>query len=115
MHVLLDKNVPFGVVRFLREHRVETAEDRGWDLIGNGDLIQAAEAAGFDAVVTADQNIVYQQNLKGRRIALVVLGSNIWPIVREYAGEIAGRVTSAIPGSYSFLEMPVPRKPRRGF
>ena len=94
---------------------MEVAEDRGWDLIGNGDLIQAAEAAGFDAVVTADQNIVYQQNLKGRRIALVVLGSNIWPIVREYAGEIAGRVRSAIPGSYSFLEMPVPLKPRRGF
>ena len=77
--------------------------------------MEVAEAAEFDAVVTADQNIVYQQNLKGRRIALMVLGSNIWPIVREYAGEIAGRVRSAIPGSYSFLEMPVPLKPRRGF
>jgi hypothetical protein len=104
--------VPFGVARFLREHQVETAEDRGWDLIGNGESIEAAEAAGFDAVVTADQNIVYQQNLKGRRIALVVLGSNIWPIVREHAAEIAERVTSAIPGSYTFLEMPVPPKRR---
>ena len=91
---------------------METAEDRGWDLIGNGELIEAAEAAGFDAVVTADQNIVYQQNLKGRRIALVVLGSNIWPIVREHAAEIAERVTSAIPGSYTFLEIPVPPKRR---
>lgn len=114
MRVLLDKNVPFGVARFLSEHQVELAEDRGWALIGNGELIQAAEAEGFDAVVTADQNIVYQQNLQGRRIALVVLGSNIWPIVRDHAAEIVERVSSAIPGSYAFLEMPVPRKPRRG-
>ena len=47
MRVLLDKNVPFGVARFLREHQVELAEDCGWALIGNGELIQAAEAAAF--------------------------------------------------------------------
>ena len=73
---------------------MELAEDRGWALIGNGELIQAAEAAGFEVVVTADQNIVYQQNLKGRRIAIVVLGSNIWPIVRGHEAKIAERHAS---------------------
>ena len=113
MRVLLDKNVPFGARHFLLEHEVETVEDRGWARIGNGDLIQAAESDGFDVVVTADQNIVYQQNLKGRKIALVVLGSNLWPIVRGHASDIAAGVNSAKPGSYAFIEMPVPPKPRR--
>lgn len=77
MRVLFDKNVPYGARHFLSSHQVETVEDRGWARISNGELLQAAEAAGFEVVVTADQNIVYQQTLEGREIALVVLGSNI--------------------------------------
>ena len=92
MRVLFDKNVPHGVRQFLSRHHVETVDERGWERISNGELLQAAEVAGFEAVVTADQNIVYQQNLKGRRIALVVLGSNIWPIVRTYGATIAAQV-----------------------
>ena len=113
MRVLLDKNVPFGVRRFLQKHEVETVEERGWDRIANGDLIREAESDGFNVVVTADQNIVYQQNLKGRKIALVVLGSNLWPLVGGFRSEIAACVNSAVPGDYAFIEMPVPPKPRR--
>jgi hypothetical protein len=112
LDVLLDKNVPYGTRLFLKQHRVETVEDRGWDRIGNGELLKAAEHAGFDVVVTADQNIVYQQNLKGRKIALVVLGSNIWPIVRGYADVIRMRIDVAEAGSYAFIEMPKPPKKR---
>jgi hypothetical protein len=43
----------------------------------NGELLKAAEETAFDVMVTSDQNILYQQNLKGRGLALVVLGSNI--------------------------------------
>jgi hypothetical protein len=114
LHVLLDKNVPSGVKRILRGHRVELAEDRGWARISNGALIQTAERAGFDVVVTADQNIVYQQNLKGRKVALVVLGSNIWPIVREHRAAIAEQIRLLEAGGYVFLEMPLPlERPRR--
>ena len=45
--------------------------------VENGELLKAGEAAGFDVMVTSDQNIVHQQNLTRRRLALVVLGSNI--------------------------------------
>jgi hypothetical protein len=48
----------------------------------------------------------------GRKLALVVLGSNIWPIVREHAAIIASKVDAAVPGSYEFIEMPLPPKPR---
>ena len=111
MRVLFDKNVPYGARNFLNNHQVETVDDRGWARISNGELLQVAEAASFEVVVTADQNIVYQQTLKGRKIALVVLGSNIWPIVRNHETAIREQVNAAVPGSYAFIEMLLPPKP----
>jgi len=80
--VLLDQNAPQGLRAVLIEHDVRLARQMGWDTLENGELIDAAEKGGFDVMVTADQNLVYQQNLSGRKLALVVLDSNQWPIVR---------------------------------
>ena len=63
-------------------------------------------------MVTSDQNIRYQQNLTGRKLALVVLGSNIWPVVRGHRSAIAAGVDAATQGGYTFIEMPLP--PKRG-
>ncbi len=112
MRVLFDNNVPYGTRQFLSEHKVETVDDHGWARISNGELLKIAEAANFEVVVTADQNIVYQQNLKDRRISLVVLGSNIWPIVRNHEAAIRQQVDAATPGSYAFIDMPLPPKRR---
>jgi uncharacterized protein (DUF433 family) len=73
MLTLFDNGVPRGLARFLVGHSVEEARSRGWEEISNGELIDAAERAGFEVMVTTDKNIRYQQNLKGRKIALVVL------------------------------------------
>lgn len=62
-------------------------------------------------MVTLDQNIRYQQNLTRRKPALVVLGSNIWPVVWKYGEIIAAKVVAARVGSYDFIEMPLPSKP----
>ena len=114
MRILFDKNVPVGVRRFLLGHEVHTIVEMRWpDQMENGELLKAAENSGFDVVVTSDQNIRYQQNLRGRKLALVVLGSNIWHVVRGYMTEITARVDTAAPGSYDFIEMPLPPKPRR--
>ena len=114
MRILFDKNVPVGVRRFLSHHEVKTFVETGWPIqLENGKLLKAAEAAGYDVLVTSDQNISYQQNLKGRNLALVVLGSNIWPIVGNHGAEIAAKADAATPGSFAFLEMPLPPKPRR--
>jgi hypothetical protein len=72
-----------------------------------------AEASGFEVMVTSDQNIRHQQNLAGRRLALVVLGSNIWPVVRDHGAAIGAKVGAATPGSYEFIEMPLPPKRRK--
>ncbi len=114
MRILFDKNVPVGVRRFLQKHEVRTVVELKWDpQLENGDLLDAAEAADFDVLITADQNIRYQQNLTGRKLSLVVLGSNIWPIVHGHAATIVSRVDAATTGSYDFIEMPLPPKPNR--
>jgi hypothetical protein len=114
LRILFDKNVPVGVRRYLQSHEVQTLLDMKWpDQLENGELLEAAEQSGFDVMVTADQNIRYQQNLEGRTLSLVILGSNIWPIVQEHGERITTKVDAATPGSYDFIEMPVPPKPRK--
>ena len=71
MRILFDKNVPYPLLRYLAKHDVRTAEELGWARLVNGDLLRAAEEAGFGVMVTADQSLEYQQNLKGRKLALV--------------------------------------------
>jgi hypothetical protein len=114
LRILFDKNVPVGVRRFLSAHDVRTFNYTGWPVqLENGALLAAAEEAGFDVLVTSDQNIRYQQNLGGRKIALLVLGSNIWPIVCNYAEEIAAKASGTVPGGYEFIEMPLQPRQRR--
>ena len=112
--ILFDKNIPVGLRRFLAGHEVRTLSQMNWPpQLENGELIKAAEAAGFDVLVTADQNIRYQQKLAGRKLAFVVLGSNIWPVVLNYGMAIAAKVDGANPGTYEFIEMPRPPRPQR--
>ena len=114
MRILFDKNVPVGVRGFLSRHDVRTVVEMQWpDQLENGELLNVAERSGFDVMVSSDQNIRYQQNLTGRKLALVVLGSNIWPVVRQYSATIASTVDAATPGTYDFIEMPLPPRPRR--
>ena len=94
MLILFDQNVPRVIRRSLLGHVVQTSEQRGWKNLENGELLGAAERAGFEVFVTADQNLTYQQNLLRRRIALVVLGSGQWPIVRQYLTAITTAVNN---------------------
>ena len=101
MRILFDHGTPSGIARSLGGHEVTEAIERGWDRISNGELLAAAEAAGFELLLTTDENIRYQQNLKRRNIAIVVLGNSAWRIVRMRFGRIAAAVNAAMPGSYA--------------
>ena len=91
---------------FLVSHEVRTVDEMNWPpQLENGELLRSAEAAGFHVLVTSDQNIKHQQNLANRKLALIVLGSNIWPVVRNYKSVIATRTNAARPGGYEFIEM----------
>ena len=76
MKVLFDVNMPRPLRLELPGHEIITAQVMGWDRLVNGDLLAAAEQNGFEAMVTADKNLSYQQNLSDRKIAIVVLPSN---------------------------------------
>jgi hypothetical protein len=106
MLILFDNGVPRGLARFLIGHTVEEARARGWDQLVNGELIAVAEQAGFEVMVTADNNIRYQQNLEAHKIALVVLEHPQWPIVKLVADKIVAAVNSATPGSFTEVEIP---------
>ena len=107
MHVLFDHGTPAPLVPFLEDHTVTTAKDRGWDTLSNGDLIQAAEAGGFDVLITTDKNIRHQQNWKGRRLALIVLGTPRWPVVRKHVEKVVQAVNMATSGSYIEVDLPL--------
>jgi hypothetical protein len=106
MRVLFDHGTPSGIAKALSPHEVTEARERGWDAISNGELIDAAEAAGFDLLLTTDKRIRYQQNLTNRKIAVVVLGNSTWRIVRLYLERVAVAVNDAVPGSYVEVEIP---------
>lgn len=92
MKVLFDANTPAPLSRFLTGHDVVRADELGWQGLENGDLLDAAERAGFDLLLTCDQNIRHQQNLAGRKLALLILSSNHWPTLRRVAARIATAV-----------------------
>ena len=111
MLILFDHGTPKGLARALSGHTVHTAQSRGWDTLNNGALLNAAEEAGFELLLTTDRRIRYQQNLKARRIALVVLtGSTKWSLVRQHADRIAAAV--AIRDAWQLLEVEIPFEPK---
>ena len=73
MRVLFDQGVPVPLRVLLEGHSVRTAAEESWDRLRNAELLTAAEAARFDVFLTTDKNLRYQQNLAGRRIAVIVL------------------------------------------
>lgn len=99
MKVLLDACVPRPLRKFLPDHNVSTAQEMGWGQLKNGALLQAGERQ-FDSFVTSDQNLKYQQNIVGRKLAILVLPSNDWPTIRLHADEIAAKMTTLKPGDF---------------
>ena len=106
MRVLFDQGTPVPLRALLPGHVVATVYELGWSQLQNGELIRQAELAGYEAFVTTDQSLRYQQQLAGRSLAIVVLLAASWPRVRQHAGHIAAQFADLRPGVY--LEIPVP-------
>ncbi len=106
MRVLFDQATPVPIRPFLIGHAVSTAAHQGWDRLQNGDLLNAAEAAGFEVFLTTDKNIRYQQNLTGRKIAIVLMRRQQWPDLKPHVQLVVAAVNAAIPGSYVEVEIP---------
>lgn len=88
--------------RELSGHQVVTAYEMGWAQLKNGELLKAAEAE-FGVFITTDQNLRYQQNLTGRRLAILVLPTTSWPKIRAHAVELVAAVNELRPGEFREL------------
>ncbi len=110
MRILLDENTPIGVRRILASHDVRRAAQMGWAGLSNSNLLDAAENAGFEVLVTCDQNLVFQQNLAGRNIAVVVLSTNRWAAIRAQPQSVQRAVANASPGTFTLARFGRPRR-----
>lgn len=106
MKRLFDQGTPVPLRNHLRDYVVETAYEKGWSNIKNGDLITLAEADGFDALVTTDQNLRYQQKLTGRKLSVVVLLTTSWPRIKNHLAPVLEAIDNLHPGSYVEILIP---------
>jgi hypothetical protein len=84
----------------LSQCAVSTAAQEGWAALKNGELLEAAEGAGYDVLITADKNLRYQQNLVKRVIAIIELPTNRLRLVQNYQPQVAAALTTIQPGEY---------------
>ena len=105
MRVLFDQGTPVPLRRALIGHTASTAFEMGWAELDNGDLLNAAEAM-FDALITTDQNLRHQQNLTGRRFAILVLPTTSWPVIQTRVAEVVAAVNELRAGELRELIFP---------
>ena len=100
MRILSDPGTLAPLRRYLDGHSVDTAYERGWSELRNGDLLEEAEKSGYELLITTDQNMRYQQNLAGKRLGILVLLSTSWPRIQLRIGDVQDVVDGMQPGDY---------------
>jgi hypothetical protein len=107
MRVLFDQATPVPIRKFLIGHTVRTTAQQHWDTLKNGDLLIAAEHAGFEVFLTTDKNLRHQQNMADRTIAVVVIGVQQWPALQSHVALVVAAEDAATPGSFTVVDIPV--------
>ena len=105
MKVLIDECLPHKLRLHLEKHETVTAVYSGFGGLKNGELLDAAEAAGFDVVITSDLGMQYQQNVAKRKLAVVELSAQGWEIVKNNIGMIADAVDTAKLGTLTRVDI----------
>jgi hypothetical protein len=105
--VLFDQNLPHKLrtsLGILSKHEIVTAAYKGWSTLKNGELLRAAEEVGMEVFVTGDATLVFEQNLSDRKLAVIVLSTNNWPIIKHHVPQILAAIDGALPGSLQTVE-----------
>lgn len=105
MRVSVDECVPLKLVRLLVGHTLTTALEMGWGSYSNGRLLALAEPE-FDLFLICDRNLEYQQNLKGRKIASILLSTNHWPTLKKHPALVQTALDQARSGDFLRVEIP---------
>jgi hypothetical protein len=88
----------------LTAHDVTRSIELGWDTLKNGELLKVAQEVGFEVLVTCDRNLAYQQNLRNRKLAIIVLPAGTWPQLRESVAEIVRAIGESQTGDFTELK-----------
>jgi hypothetical protein len=107
MLILFDQATPVPLRSHLKGHLVRTAAQQGWDRLKNGDLLSPAEEAGFAVLITTDRNMRYQQNIEGRRLAVLTLSCQQWPELEPHVQLVMDELHSIKPGTFVELKIPI--------
>jgi hypothetical protein len=102
--VLLDENLDHGLRTLLGQHDVVTVTYMGWTGLKNGELLRIAEGNGIEVLLTGDQTLAYEQNLTGRRLAIVALSAIQLPIIKNNLPKIIAAIDNAAPGSFQTID-----------
>ena len=105
MRVLFNQGTPVPLRQYLSDHSVDTAFERGWSTMQNGELLEASEQDGYQLLISTDQNLKYQQNLSDRHLAIIAFLSTSWPRIQLKVNDIQAAVDEITPGDY--LEIPI--------
>ena len=105
MRILLDECVPWPMHKLLGPHSCSSVQAEGWGGIKNGELLERAED-DFDLFITSDQNIRYQQNLSGRRIAILELSTNDINRIQSARNLIEETLTTLQSNEFKQLNIP---------
>jgi hypothetical protein len=106
MLILYDHSTPAPLRAHLKGHLVVEAREHGWERLANGDLLNAAEGAGYALLITADKNLRYQQNLATRKIGILVIGNAQWKVLRLHVEKVVVAVDAVTPGSFTEIQIP---------
>ena len=112
MLILFDQGTPWPLRRYLTGHTIHSAYWLGWDELTDGELLERAEEEGFELLITTDQDIRYQQNTVGRKIAIIVLMLNEWKLIRPHVDDIVNAVNRIKSGDYVEIEIPFASRQR---
>jgi len=104
MRVLLDECFPQALRRELSGHDIKTVGEAGWAGVKNGELLRLA-AKDFDALLTVDRNLEYQQNFSGLTLAVVVVdaASNDIAVLRPLMPAVCEALAKARPGTVTHV------------
>ena len=105
MKILFDQGTPVPLRRHLHPHFVDTSAERGWSTLQNGELLHEAESGSYEAFITTDRNLIYQQNLTGRKVRILVLTTTSWPRISKKVSQIRAALENLNEGGYTEVEI----------
>lgn len=106
MKILFDQGTPDPLRQCLSDHSIDTAYEKGWSTLTNGDLLEQLTSENYEVFISTDQNLNNQQNLSNYPLAVIVLSTTSWPRIQKNTNKIEETLEAIQPGDYKEISIP---------